>query len=134
MSALQSWMAEVQQRYSADETAQLEALSDRLLTSFKEATFDLGKLIATKGLDVVRGCGVCVWVCVGGLLWGCVGWCCWGGCRRGRGRYHSLDKGGWGHVCLLMCAQHRASHRYRPESARSSPDMPHPQQARVLKL
>lgn len=76
MSALQSWMAEVQQRYSADETAQLEALSDRLLSSFKEATFDLGKLIATKGLDVVRGCwcggvGVLlgrVWAWAGGVL------------------------------------------------------------------
>lgn len=46
-------MAEVQQRYSANETAQLEALSDRLLSAFKEATLDLGKIIATKGLDVV---------------------------------------------------------------------------------
>jgi hypothetical protein len=52
--ALQSWIAEVQQRYSANETAQLEALSDRLLSSFKEATLDLAKIISTKGLDVVR--------------------------------------------------------------------------------
>lgn len=53
MSALQSWMAEVQERYSANESAQLEALSDRLLGAFKEATLDLGKIINTKGLDVV---------------------------------------------------------------------------------
>lgn len=74
-------MAEVQQRYSADETAQLEALSDRLLSSFKEATFDLGKLIATKGLDVVRGCGCFVGEGVG------VG-----------GRCLSFTKAGWRHV------------------------------------
>jgi hypothetical protein len=46
-------MAEVQQRYSANESAQLEALSDRLLSAFKEATLDLGKILNTKGLDVV---------------------------------------------------------------------------------
>jgi hypothetical protein len=34
---------------------QLEALSDRLLASFKEASLDLGKLLATKGLAVVSG-------------------------------------------------------------------------------
>jgi hypothetical protein len=34
---------------------QLEALSDRLLVSFKEASLDLGKLLATKGLAAVRG-------------------------------------------------------------------------------
>jgi hypothetical protein len=32
---------------------QLEALSDRLLMSFKEASLDLGKLLATKGLAAV---------------------------------------------------------------------------------
>eukprot|EP00878_Enallax_costatus_P011005 GHUV01011494.1.p1 GENE.GHUV01011494.1~~GHUV01011494.1.p1 ORF type:complete len:296 (+),score=88.41 GHUV01011494.1:228-1115(+) len=48
---LQSWMAEVQARYSANETAQLEALSDRLLSAFKEASLDLGKILATKGLN-----------------------------------------------------------------------------------
>lgn len=32
---------------------QLEALSDRLLSVFKEAHFDLGKLLATKGRDAV---------------------------------------------------------------------------------
>lgn len=78
MSALQSWMAEVQQRYSANETAQLEALSDRLLSSFKEATLDLAKIISTKGLDVVRPshlpapvcfacCSCCV--CTRSLCW-----------------------------------------------------------------
>lgn len=46
-------MAEVQQRYSANETAQLEALAGRLESSFKEATLDLGKIISTKGLEVV---------------------------------------------------------------------------------
>jgi hypothetical protein len=49
-------MAEVQQRYSANEGAQLEALSDRLLSAFKEATLDLGKILNTKGLDVVSPC------------------------------------------------------------------------------
>jgi hypothetical protein len=34
---------------------QLEALSDRLLVSFKEASLDLGKLLATKGLAAVSG-------------------------------------------------------------------------------
>lgn len=65
VSALQGWMAEVQQRYSANETAQLEALSDRLLGGFKEASLDMGKILGTKGLGVVRrAAGLCV--CVGG--------------------------------------------------------------------
>lgn len=61
-------MAEVQQRYSANETAQLQALSDRLLSAFKEATLDLGKVISTKGLDVVRAAVVVVF---GWMLRGC---------------------------------------------------------------
>lgn len=32
---------------------QLEALSDRLLSVFKEASLDLGKILATKGLNAV---------------------------------------------------------------------------------
>jgi hypothetical protein len=63
-------MAEVQQRYSANETAQLEALSDRLLASFKEASLDMGKALATKGLGAVSQLGGVGLVLRGGLCFG----------------------------------------------------------------
>jgi hypothetical protein len=49
-------MAEAQQRYSSNETAQLQALSDKLLGAFKEATFDLSKAVNSRGLNTVRVC------------------------------------------------------------------------------
>jgi hypothetical protein len=56
VAGLQGWMAEVQQRYAANETAQLQALSDKLLSAFKEASLDLGRAIATKGPAKVWWC------------------------------------------------------------------------------
>ena len=50
---LQSILAELQERYATNETSQLEMLSDTLLRTFKEASADLDKLLATKGLDQV---------------------------------------------------------------------------------
>jgi hypothetical protein len=40
---------------------QVEALSDRMLVAFKEASLDLGKLLAAKGLAAVSlaNCVVC---------------------------------------------------------------------------
>ncbi|WIA35372.1 hypothetical protein OEZ86_003823 [Tetradesmus obliquus] len=52
VAALKAWMTEVKRKYSKNETAQLEALSDWLLVAFKEASLDLGKLLSTKGLAV----------------------------------------------------------------------------------
>ncbi|WIA29077.1 hypothetical protein OEZ86_011588 [Tetradesmus obliquus] len=46
VGSLLHWMAEAQLRYSTNETAQVEALSDRLLVLFREAHFDLGGLLA----------------------------------------------------------------------------------------
>ncbi|KAF6266744.1 hypothetical protein COO60DRAFT_1473267 [Scenedesmus sp. NREL 46B-D3] len=51
VGSLLAWMAEAQLRYSTNETAQVEALSDRLLALFREACLDLGKLLAAEGLE-----------------------------------------------------------------------------------
>jgi hypothetical protein len=51
IQGLQSILAELQERYNENETSQLEMLSDTLLRTFKDASADLGKLLATKGLE-----------------------------------------------------------------------------------
>eukprot|EP00879_Flechtneria_rotunda_P009066 GHRR01009493.1.p1 GENE.GHRR01009493.1~~GHRR01009493.1.p1 ORF type:complete len:508 (+),score=247.18 GHRR01009493.1:366-1889(+) len=51
ISALQGFIAEAQQRYSTNEVAQVKAITDRLLTALKEASWELNKLVTTKGID-----------------------------------------------------------------------------------
>ncbi len=55
VAGLQTFIAELQQRYAASESSQLEMLSDHLLKVFKDVQLEFNKGLADKPLDRVCG-------------------------------------------------------------------------------